>query len=136
MDERPKAEEASVEVAPDIGPGRIVKAFGYSMQGLHAAWRTEAAFRQEALAAMVLIPVAIFVPIPVLQRAALVVSVLFVMVVELLNSSLESAIDRIGLERHPLSKRAKDTGSAAVMLAITIAIVTWAAILLPLAWTR
>ena len=132
MEERPKAEE-TVEAAPGIGLGRIGKAVGYSLQGLRAAGRTEAAFRQEALAAMVLIPVAILVPVPLLQRATLVASVLFVMLVELLNSSVESAIDRIGPERHPLSKRAKDTGSAAVLLAITIAVLLWVAILLPLA---
>ena len=133
MDEHAKREEEAAKIPPDIGLGRIGKAFGYSVQGLRSAWRTEAAFRQEALAAMVLIPVAILVPVPLLQRAALVASVLFVMVVELLNSSVESAIDRIGLERHPLSKRAKDTGSAAVLLAILVAILVWAAILVPLA---
>jgi diacylglycerol kinase (ATP) len=112
----------------DMGLGRVGKAFGYSLAGFASAWRSEAAFRQEAIAAMFLLPLACFVPVPLLQRALLAASVLMVMVVELLNSSIESAIDRISLERHALSKRAKDTGSAAVFLAILVALVVWAAI--------
>ena len=108
---------------PDKRVGRIRKALGYSAAGLASAWRTEAAFRLEALAALVLIPLACFLPVPLLERALLIASVLMVMVVELLNSSIESAIDRISLERHELSKRAKDTGSAAVLLALLIALV-------------
>jgi diacylglycerol kinase (ATP) len=119
---------ATEERAPDIGLARIPKAFGYAVQGLAGAWRTEAAFRQEAIAAMLLVPLALLLPLPILQRLALVASVLAVMVVELINSSIESAIDRISLERHPLSKRAKDSASAAVLMAVAMAAMTWIAL--------
>jgi diacylglycerol kinase (ATP) len=128
MKDRIDPDERMEKARPDMGLARIGKALGYSVAGLASAWRSEAAFRQEALAAMVLIPLACFLPVPLLQRALLVASVLLVMVVELLNSSIESAIDRISLERHELSKRAKDTGSAAVLLALLMALVVWAAI--------
>jgi diacylglycerol kinase (ATP) len=128
MEDRIDPDEHVEVVPPDMGLGRIRKAIGYSVAGLASAWRTEAAFRQEALAALVLIPLACFLPVPLLEQALLVASVLMVMVVELLNSSIESAIDRISLERHELSKRAKDTGSAAVLLAVLVALVLWVAI--------
>jgi diacylglycerol kinase (ATP) len=118
-------------IPPDIGPGRIVRALGHSLQGLAAIWRSEGAFRQEVIAAAVLIPVACLVPVAPAERVLLIASVLLVMVVELLNSALEAAIDRISLERHPLSKRAKDAGSAAVLLAIAIALLTWGVLLGP-----
>src|SRR5476649_1302916 len=113
---------------PDMGLSRIWKAIGYSVDGVASAWRGEAAFRQEALAALILIPIACLLPVPLLQQALLVASVLMVMVVELLNSGIEAAIDRISLDRHELSKRAKDTGSAAVLLTVLAALVVWAAI--------
>jgi diacylglycerol kinase (ATP) len=113
----------------DIGPGRIVRALGYSIDGIVAAWRTEAAFRQEAIIAIVLVPVACALPIPVLHRAILVGSVLLVLMIELLNSSIEAAIDRISLEVHPLAKKSKDTGSAAVLFACTITMLLWGAVL-------
>ena len=113
---------------PDMGLSRIWKAIGYSVDCLASAWRSEVAFRQEALAALILIPIACLLPISLLQQALLVASVLMVMVVELLNSSIEAAIDRISLDRHELSKRAKDTGSAAVLLTVLVALVVWAAI--------
>lgn len=113
----------------DIGPGRVVKALGYSIDGIVSAWRTEAAFRQEALFAIVLVPVACFLPVPILHRALLVGSVLMVLMIELLNSSIEAAIDRISLDRHPLAKKSKDTGSAAVLFAVTITTLLWAAVL-------
>ena len=113
----------------DIGPGRIVRAFGYSIDGIVSAWRTEAAFRQEALLAAVLVPVACVLPVPILHRALLVGSVLMVLMIELLNSSIEAAIDRISLERHPLARKSKDTGSAAVLFALAIAAILWAAVL-------
>jgi len=117
--------------APSIGLGRVVKAFGFSLHGLSSAWRTEGAFRQEVLAALVLIPLACLAPVSTVERVLLIASVLLVMVVELLNSSIESAIDRISLERHPLSKKAKDTGSAAVLVAIVLAVFVWAMTLGP-----
>jgi diacylglycerol kinase (ATP) len=117
--------------APSIGPGRVVRALGYSLHGLASAWRTEGAFRQEVLAAAVLIPLGWLAPVSTGERVLLIGSVLLVMVVELLNSSLESAIDRISLEPHPLSKKAKDTGSAAVFMAILCAVFVWLATLGP-----
>lgn len=124
-----KHDEHAPDAPPTIGPGRVVKAFGYSIDGLAGAWRTEGAFRQEVLFAVILIPVSCFLPVTMLEHALLVASILLVLVVELLNSSMEAAIDRISMDRHPLSKKAKDTGSAAVLLAIMTAMVVWGAIL-------
>ena len=108
----------------------------YSLQGLAGAWKTEGAIRQEALAALVLVPTAILVTgLAPIERVMLIASVLLVIVVELLNSAIEAAVDRIGPERHPLSKKAKDTGSAAVLVAILVALMTWGAILGPRAWS-
>jgi diacylglycerol kinase (ATP) len=116
--------------APDIRLARIPKAFGYAWQGLADAWRTEAAFRQEAIVAAVLVPVACLAGVPPMHRLLLVLSVLFVLLVELVNCAIESAIDRISPERHELSKRAKDAGSAAVMVAIVMAMLAWAVVFL------
>jgi diacylglycerol kinase (ATP) len=110
---------------PRIGPARLLPALRHAMQGLASVWRTEGAFRQEVVIAAVLVPAACFIPVTRVERAALVASILFVIVVELLNSSLEAAIDRISDEWHPLSKHAKDAGSAAVLVSIVIAIATW-----------
>ena len=110
---------------------RLYKACGYTCAGLAAAWRHEGSFRAEVVAAAVLVPTACVAARTLLEGALLIGSVLLVMIVELLNSSIESAIDRIGPERHELSKRAKDTGSAAVALAILLAVLVWGAILGP-----
>jgi diacylglycerol kinase (ATP) len=111
------------------GLSRVVHATGYSLEGLRAAWR-EAAFRQEALAAFVLVPIAFWLGRSWAETALLAGCLLLVLIVELLNSGIEAAIDRIGPERHDLSKRAKDMGSAAVMLALVLACGIWAAALL------
>ena len=92
----------------------------------------ESAFRQELTLFALLTPLAIFMPINYLEKALLISSLIMVLVVELLNSSVEAAIDRISFEHHDLSKRAKDFGSAAVMLALFIAILLWAAVSIPL----
>jgi len=113
------------------GLSRIWHAFGYSLAGLRAGWG-ETAFRQEALAALVLIPAAFWLGQTWVETALLVASVVLVMVVELLNTGIETAIDRIGPEWHDLSKRAKDMGSAAVLLSLLV----WAGIWLAAAWTR
>lgn len=113
------------------GVVRIVHAFFNSLAGLRDAWRHESAFRQEVLLAVLLVPVAFAVPMPGVERALLVASVLLVIVVELLNSSVEAAIDRISLDRHSLSKRAKDIGSAAVLVALLLLACVWALVLLP-----
>lgn len=100
------------------GLRRILNAFRYTSHGLAAAYRHEDAFRQEVLLALVLIPLAFFVTAGGVGRALLIGSVLLVLVVELLNSALEAAVDRISLDRHDLAKRAKDIGSAAVFLSL------------------
>ena len=108
------------------GLSRILHAGGYSLQGLVAGWG-ETAFRQEALAAIVLLPLAFFLGQDWVQVALLSGSVVLVMIVELLNTAVESAIDRIGPEWHELAKRAKDMGSAAVLLSLLLCIAVWAA---------
>jgi diacylglycerol kinase (ATP) len=107
------------------GIRRLVNALFYSVSGLTLAFRHESAFRQEVALAAVLIPLACLLPVDAIERVLLIASVLLVLIVELLNSSLEAAIDRISLDTHQLSKRAKDLGSAAVFLALTVLIVTW-----------
>jgi diacylglycerol kinase (ATP) len=110
------------------GLSRIFHAGGYSLQGLHAGWG-ETAFRQEAIAAIVLVPVAFWLGRSWVETALLAGSVLIVMIVELLNTGIETAIDRIGPEWHALSKRAKDMGSAAVLLSLLLCGGIWAAAL-------
>jgi diacylglycerol kinase (ATP) len=104
-----------------------------SLNGFRVAIREESAFRQELTLAAILLPCGVIVPVTPVERVALISSVLLVLIVELLNSSVEAAIDRISLERHELSKRAKDFGSAAVMVALGVCVLTWALILWPLA---
>jgi len=108
------------------GLTRVWHAFGYSLSGLKAGWY-EKAFRQEAVGSFVLIPLAFYVGQTWLEIALLTGTVVLVMVVELLNTGIESAIDRIGPEWHELAKRAKDTGSAAVLLSLLLCIAVWAA---------
>ena len=111
------------------GIQRIVNAAGYSWQGLRAAWQHEAAFRQEAIAALVAIVVACWLDVDVISRVLMIGSVVLVIIVEILNSAIEAVVDRIGQERHPLAGRAKDMGSAAVLLAILMAMFVWIALL-------
>lgn len=108
------------------GLNRVWHALGYSIQGLKAAW-FEKAFRQEAVAAFFLIPAAFWLGRNWIEIALLTGTVLLVMVVELLNTGIESAIDRIGPEWHELAKRAKDMGSAAVLLTLLLCIGVWSA---------
>ncbi len=110
------------------GINRLLHATGYSLQGLRAGWG-ETAFRQEAIASVVLIPAAFWVGRSWLEIAALIAVVIFVMVTELLNTGIETAIDRIGPEWHDLSKRAKDMGSAAVLLSVLLCLGVWSAAL-------
>lgn len=128
MNTDPIAEESPFK--GQTGLRRILSAFGYSLSGLRAAYRNEDAFRQECLLAAVLIPVALMLSQPGMAKALMIASVLLVLVVELLNSAVEAAIDRISLDRHRLSKRAKDIGSAAVLIALINVLATWALVLL------
>jgi diacylglycerol kinase (ATP) len=107
------------------GLTRLWYATIYSIKGLKAAWRNEAAFRQECCAMVVLLPAAVFLGSDALERALLIFSLLLIFVVELINSALEAAIDRIGPEYHELSGRAKDLGSAAVLFSLIAAAVVW-----------
>ena len=100
--------------------------------GLVYAFLEESAFRQELCLFLLLTPLALFMPISYLDKALLISSLIMVLVVELLNSSVEAAIDRISFEHHDLSKRAKDFGSAAVMLTLLIALLMWSAVCIPL----
>lgn len=112
------------------GLRRLINAFGYSMDGFKAAYQHEDAFRQEVWLSLVLIPVAFYLEAEALHRILMVGSVLLVMIVELLNSAVEAVVDRVSIERHALAKRAKDIGSAAVLLALINLAVVWGLILL------
>jgi diacylglycerol kinase (ATP) len=113
------------------GLTRIIKAAGYSWKGLRAAWQHEAAFRQETIAAIVAIVVALWLDVDAITRVLLVGSVVLVIIVEVLNSAVEAVVDRIGSEIHPLAGRAKDMGSAAVLLTILLAVFVWIMLLVP-----
>lgn len=112
------------------GLRRVWNAMFYSLDGLRAAYRHEDAFRQEVWLAAILIPAAFIFPAGGTGRALMIASVLLVLIVELVNSAIEAAIDRISLENHNLSKRAKDIGSAAVMVALANVVITWVLVLL------
>ncbi|AUM00934.1 diacylglycerol kinase [Pseudothauera hydrothermalis] len=109
---------------------RIWNAFRYSLAGLRAAFKHEDAFRQECLLAAILIPAAFFVPATLLGKAILIGSTLLVLIVELINSAIEATVDRVSLEHHRLAKRAKDIGSAAVLLTLLNLALMWALVLL------
>lgn len=126
-----------MNVAPQESPHkgktglkRVWNALFYSLEGFKAAWKHEDAFRQEAMLAMVLIPLAFFLAAAPLQRALMIASVLLVLIVELINSAIEATVDRISLENHALAKRAKDIGSAAVLIALINVLVVWGLVLL------
>jgi diacylglycerol kinase (ATP) len=105
--------------------GRVIRALGYSLAGLRAAWRKEPAFRQELILSVILIPLGVWLGRSGVERALLVGSVLAVLIVEMLNSAVEAVVDRIGVQQHKLSGRAKDMGSAAVLLTLLLLVVTW-----------
>jgi len=112
------------------GLARVVNAAGYSWAGLRSAFKHEDAFRQELFLLVPLLPLAIYLGDSGIERALMIGSLLLVLIVELLNSAVEAAVDRVSLERHPLIKRAKDMGSAAVMIALLNVVMVWALILL------
>ena len=113
------------------GVRRLVNALFYSLSGLRLAFLHESAFRQEVALAAILVPIACVIDVSAAERVLLIASVLLLFVVELLNSSIEAAIDRIGLDIHSLSKRAKDLGSAAVLMALVMLAITWGLITVP-----
>ena len=127
------ASEATNAQKQRRGLNRVWYAFGYSLEGLKAGWH-ETAFRQEVLASIVLIPAAFWLGRSWVEVALLASSVVLVMIVELLNTGIETAIDRIGPEWHELSKRAKDMGSAAVLLSLIICAGTWTAAIMQRFW--
>ena len=108
---------------------RIAGAVRYSLAGLRSAWRHEHAFRQEVCVILPATVAALLLPVAALEKLLLVATMVLVLVVELLNSAIEAVVDRVSLERHPLSKNAKDFGSAAVMLAVLLSAACWAVVL-------
>lgn len=112
------------------GLKRILNATGYSISGFKAAYKNEAAFRQIVLINVVLIPTSFFLDVTRGEHALMVVVCLFAIIVELFNSAIEAVVDRVSLEKHQLSKNAKDMGSAAQFVALSIIAITWLIILL------
>lgn len=113
---------------------RVWKAFFHSMEGLGAAFKHEAAFRQEVLVAILLIPTALLLPLSSVEKVLLIGAVFLVLITELLNTAVENCIDYISFDKHPFAKRAKDIGSAAVFLSLISCAVTWLLILTTASW--
>lgn len=111
------------------GFARLIAAFGFSMKGLKSTYATEAAFRQEVWLAIVLLPLAFVVGDSGLEIAILISTVLLLLIVELLNTAIEKVVDRLGSDYHALSGAAKDAGSAAVLLTLTLVVVVWLSVL-------
>jgi diacylglycerol kinase (ATP) len=107
------------------GLRRLINAFGYSVEGIKAAYKNEDAFRQEVRLAVVLIPLAVYLGKTGIEQALMIGSVMLVIIVELLNSSIEATVDRVSLDHHKLAKRAKDIGSAAVLFSLVNLAVVW-----------
>jgi diacylglycerol kinase (ATP) len=128
MSHEPIAEESPFK--GQTGLRRVWNALNYSLSGLRAAYRNEDAFRQETLLAALMIPFALMLPASGIGKTIMIGSVLLVLIVELLNSAIEAAVDRISLAHHRLSKRAKDIGSAAVLIALINVVVSWALVLI------
>ena len=124
--------QSSSEFKSKSGLKRILSAFAYSADGYKAAWKKEHAFRQELALVLVGVVIALLLPIPARDKLVLIGVLVPVLVVELLNSAIEAIVDRVSLERHELSKNAKDFGSAAVLLTLLMAGVVWTVILWPL----
>ncbi len=117
------------ELKGKTGIRRLLNAFKYSVQGFKSAWKTEEAFRQEVWLAVVMIPVAALMPIDVIEKILLIGSVVLVLIVEVLNSAIEAIVDRFGGEIHPLSGKAKDLGSLAVLFSLLLCGCIWLFIL-------
>ncbi len=130
MDERPTEGVAESPLKGKTGLQRLRNACGYSLHGLASAFRHEDAFRQEVFLAAVLIPIALVLDVGGTGKALMIGSVLLVLIVELLNSAIEAAVDRISFDHHHLSKRAKDIGSAAVALSLLNVALVWLLVIL------
>ncbi|WPC31343.1 diacylglycerol kinase [Acinetobacter towneri] len=113
------------------GLQRILNATGYSLAGFKAAFKNEAAFRQNILINLLLIPLSFFMPVSRVEQVLMIVVCLLAIIVELINSAIEAVVDRVSMEQHPLSKNAKDMGSAAQFVALAIITLTWGACLIP-----
>ncbi|OEZ98010.1 diacylglycerol kinase [Duganella phyllosphaerae] len=125
----PQNMEPVSEFKSKSGLKRIFSAFFYSMDGLKSAWRHEHAFRQELVLFIVATAIALALRISAFEKLVLIAVMVLILIVELINSAIEAVVDRISLERHPLSKNAKDFGSAAVLLACLLAAATWGVVL-------
>ncbi len=112
-------------VQKNKGVDRIIKACGYSLAGLKSAWKEEAAFRQESLLMLVMLPCAFWLGRSLIEELLLVIVCVLVIVVELMNSAIEAVVDRVSDEHHVLSGRAKDMGSAAVFVSVILVIFVW-----------
>lgn len=129
METKPDTHGSESPFKGKTGFTRLINALRYSLDGLAAAYHHEDAFRQEIRLALILVPVALFLPASGIGKALMIASVLLVLVVELLNSAIEAVVDRVSLDRHHLAKRAKDIGSAAVLIALINVAVTWGLVL-------
>jgi diacylglycerol kinase (ATP) len=130
-----KNKETDPNIHKSTGIKRVFKALFYSFDGLASSMKHEAAFRQEVLLAAILIPASFLLNVPLAQHLALIASVILVLVVELLNSAIEAVVDDISLRNRPLAKRAKDMGSAAVLLSLLNCLICWASVL-ALNWSK
>lgn len=128
--ERTPPARSTLERPKLLGMRRLLLAFVNSWKGFRGAFRSEAAFRQEVALAVVLLPLGVYLGKTPVEKALLVASVLLVLIVELLNTGIETVVDRIGLERHELSGLAKDVGSTAVLLSFAVLVVIWGFLLL------
>ncbi|WP_265946372.1 diacylglycerol kinase [Dechloromonas sp. A34] len=122
---------SAAEFKGKTGLVRLWNALGYSRDGLAAAWKNEAAFREEVLLAAIAIPLAFYLGKTGIDRALLIGSIVLILIVEILNSALEAVVDKASPEKHELAKRAKDMGSAAVLLSLLNAAAIWACVLWP-----
>jgi diacylglycerol kinase (ATP) len=123
---------SSADKEQNKGIRRIINATFFSMAGLRAAWRNEAAFRQECVLTLILTPVAVWLGQNAVERSLLIGTCCLVLIVELLNSAVEAVVDRVGTDHHQLSGRAKDLGSAGVFVSLLLTLVVWVLII----WER
>ena len=125
----PDQEQSVSEFKSKSGVSRIFSAFFYSIDGFKSAWKNEHAFRQELMLVIGGSVIAMLLPVSAFEKLMMITVLVLILVVELINSAIEAVVDRVSLERHVLSKNAKDFGSAAVLLTFLIAVATWAVVL-------